>query len=227
MISHFTAMFRYRNGRINTTPLSSAATTHFFIISFIFHFCKAASAPGRETQIYKICSVVILPWSQGPIPGQQPTEEHVATAPGKSRYEAARSSEPQRQPGTTSSASQEHRMAAEEGQPLQRGPARDVWIPAQTAPESPRTPGRCFGKNKSPFWAPPLTAIQPRVRREFCGQVFCRKGDLAPLFAIRCLATAPNTPAISPHHFIFLYHKLFNRDMTFCLLLGALYLSLS
>lgn len=41
-------MFHYRTGKINTTPLSSAATTHFFMISYIFHFCRAASAPGRE-----------------------------------------------------------------------------------------------------------------------------------------------------------------------------------
>lgn len=161
-------MFHYRTSKINTAPLSSAATTHFFIISYIFHFCRAAPAPAREkdSNIQKSALLLLCREAKDRLPARNQLSIRNAGGGGgarekKSRYEAARSNEP----GTTSSASRDHRAAAEEGQPLQREPGRDVWILAQTAPESPRTPpGRLFGKNKSPFRAPPLAAIKPGLR---------------------------------------------------------------
>lgn len=127
MISHFTAMFHYRNGRINTTPLPSAATTHFFIISFIFHFCKAASAPGREDPNIQKSAVLLF------------CREAKDRSPGRGRQRSTwprrQGNQGTRQRGAVSPSASleqlhqhpmEHRMAAEEGQPLQRGPARDV-----------------------------------------------------------------------------------------------------
>lgn len=38
-------MFHCRTGKINTAPLSPAATTHFFMFSYISHFCTQSKTP--------------------------------------------------------------------------------------------------------------------------------------------------------------------------------------
>lgn len=95
----FYCMFHYRTGKINTTALSSAATTHFFIISYIFHFCRAGSAPGREkdsntlkSASWLFCREAKDGSSNGnqekhrwpPRQGHQGTRQHRATSPGTS-----------------------------------------------------------------------------------------------------------------------------------------------
>lgn len=92
-------MFHYGTGKINTTPLPSAAITHFFIISYIFHFCRAASAPGREkdSNIQKSASFLFCREAEDRSPdgnlqkrrwpprqGNQGTRQHGAMSPGTS-----------------------------------------------------------------------------------------------------------------------------------------------
>lgn len=92
-------MFHYGTGKINTTPLSSAAITHFFIISYIFHFCRAASALSREkdSNIQKSASLLFCCEAKDrpldgnlqkrrrpPRQGNQGTRQHGAVSPSAS-----------------------------------------------------------------------------------------------------------------------------------------------
>lgn len=138
-------------------------------------------------------------------PGNPGTRQHRATSPSVSLEQLH-----QHPRNTTSKGTREGCL----------NPSSDSsWIP-----ENPRP---SFWQEQKSFQGSTARCNQTQAQTEFCRQVLYRKGNSASIFAIRCLVAALNTPAISPHHFIFLYHKLFNRDMTFCLLLGSLYLSLS
>lgn len=50
-------MFHYRTGKINTAPLSPAATTHFFMISYISDFRTQSKTPTYKTLHWGSCIV--------------------------------------------------------------------------------------------------------------------------------------------------------------------------
>lgn len=111
-------MFHYRTGKINTAPLSSAATTHFFIISYIFHFCRAASAPGsrakKKTPTYKNlhrCYSVVKPRTDFQTGTNFPSAAKVAAQPGSAPPKWGRAAAPSTGPTGTS---------AGQGKPLRR-----------------------------------------------------------------------------------------------------------
>lgn len=50
-------MFHYRTGKTNTAPLSPAATTNFFMISYISCFCTQSKTPAYKNLHWGSCIV--------------------------------------------------------------------------------------------------------------------------------------------------------------------------
>lgn len=151
-------MFHYRTGKINTAPLSSAATTHFFIISYIFHFCRAASAPGsrakKKTPTYKNlhrCYSVVKPRTDFQTGTNFPSAAKVAAQPGSAPPKWGRAAA-----WSTQHPSHGHLCWA--GGNTLKGTGRGA--PRQTAPETPRSLRRLCGRNTSTCRAPAFTAIK-------------------------------------------------------------------
>lgn len=151
-------MFHYRTGKINTAPLSSAATTHFFIISYIFHFCRAASAPGsrakKKTPTYKNlhrCYSVVKPRTDFQTGTNFPSAAKVAAQPGSALPKWG-------QAAAWSTQHPSHGHLCQAGKDTSKGTGRDS--PRQAAPETPRSLRRLCGRNTSTCRAPAFTAIK-------------------------------------------------------------------
>lgn len=151
-------MFHYRTGKINTAPLSSAATTHFFIISYIFHFCRAASAPGsrakKKTPTYKNlhrCYSVVKPRTDFQTGTNFPSAAKVAAQPGSALPKWGRAA-------AWSTQHPSHGHLCRAGGNTLKGRGRGA--PRQTAPETPRSLWRLCGRNTSTCRAPAFTAIK-------------------------------------------------------------------